>query len=130
MDAAIQSGSFESQQVLYKVLAAIQADWGFNNVTMARLIHIRANTYGYWLKNQKIPIGAPPFSADMEAVIVLIAIHRSLSAIFNRPADQVIWFKSPHPDFKGQSPLESAIDSVQGLFFLRAYLDYVRGRGA
>lgn len=123
-------GSPKAQETVCKVLGRIQKSWDFTNVEMARLLHIRPNTYGNWINANKVPLGVPPWSPDIEAVISLMAIHRSLSAMFNLPDDQVIWLKTPHPDFRQESPLNYAKASCAGLFYLKAYLDYIRGRGA
>ncbi len=126
----IEHGSEQAQRAVGKVLGRIQQDWGFANVAMARLLHVKANTYGQWLKQGRVPLGKPPWPADMESVITVMAIHRSLGAMFRSPQDQVLWLQEVHPDFSGLSPLESAVRSVAGLYYLKAYLDYVRGRGA
>ncbi len=49
--------------------------------------------------------------------------------MFVSATDQVLWLKTSHPHF-GKTPIEFAKNSCENLFFLKQYLDYVRGRGA
>lgn len=126
----MEHGSERAQRTVCKVLGRIQKDWGFSNAEMARLLHVKPNTYGQWFKQKRVPIGRPPWPADMESVITVMAIHRSLGAMFQSAEDQILWLQGIHPDFAGLSPLNLAIQSVAGLYYLKAYLDYVRGRGA
>lgn len=130
IQAPLVHGRAEAQATVCKVLERIQTSLNFSNVEMARWLHVKPNTYGNWLKNGRVPMGIPPWSADTEAVIMVMAIHRSLSAMFQNPQDQLLWLKTPHPDFQKTSPLDHAIGSCAGLFYLKGYLDYVRGRGA
>lgn len=126
---SIEHGSLAAEETVCKVISRIQKSWQFTNAQMARLLHTRANTYGLWLKKKRIALGKPPFTADMQVVISLIAIHRSLTALMQNPKDQVLWLSSPHPDFNGVSPLEFAKHSCANLFYLKSYLDYLRGLG-
>lgn len=120
----------KSRQVLGKALGNLQKTWNFNNAEMAGLIRVKPNTYGNWMKNREIPFQKPPYSTEVEVIIALISIFRSLGAMFVSPNDQILWLKTSHPHFAGQSPLEFAKRSSENLFYLKQYLDYVRGRGA
>ena len=115
---------------LCKALARLQDTWGFANAAMAALLHLKANTYGNWLKAAEVPVGKLPYPAEIEMVVSLIAIFRSLGSMFQKAEDQVIWLETPHPHLQNNSPLEFAQASCENLFYLRNYLDYVRGRGA
>lgn len=113
-----------------KALGNLQKAWNFTNAEMAGLIRVKPNTYGLWMKNREVPFQKPPYSTDIEIIIALLAIFRSLGAMFVSSSDQVLWLNAPHPHFAGQSPLEFAKRSSENLFYLKQYLDYVRGRGA
>ncbi len=123
-------GTEKSRQVLGKALGRLQGTWNFTNAEMANLIRVKPNTYGHWMKKKEVPFQKPPYSTDIEIIIALIAIFRSLGAMFVSSNDQILWLKTPHPHFAGQSPLEFAKRSSENLFYLKQYLDYVRGRGA
>lgn len=97
---------------------------------MAKLIHIAPSTYGVWMRNEEIPLNSPPLKPEAEAAVAVLAIYRSLSAMFDNPSDQVKWLRTPHPSFRKKAPVEYAQNSMSDLFQLRIYLDYVRGRGA
>lgn len=130
VDQSITPESPEARHVLFKALAKVQERWGFQNQEMAAMLHIAPTTYGVWMRKEEVPISKPPYKPETEAVISLMAIHRSLSAMFRSPRDQVLWLKSIHPSFRGKSPFGYAAESLSQFFQLRAYLDYVRGRGA
>lgn len=123
-------GSDESKYTLWKALKRVQDHWGFSNATMSRFLHVKPNTYGNWMKNQSVPMGKVPYSPEVELVITLLSIYRSLGAMFVSYQDQVLWLKSGHPHFSGLSPLDFAQKSCENVFYLKNYLDYVRGRGA
>ena len=96
---------------------------------LAKLLHLPVNTMNLWLSKKRIPIGTPPFDPRQEALLNLLAVHRSLHAMFSEPANQLDWLKTRHPEL-GFIPLEKIQESLSGLFLVRQYLDYVRGRGA
>lgn len=125
----IASGDEASQRLLHKTIAHIQGAWAFTNAEMADFLHTKPNTYGYWLQKERIPLGKS-LSPEMELVVALMAIYRSLGAMFVSAKDQVLWLRTPHPDFAHQSPLDFAKSSAENFFYLRSYLDYIRGRGA
>ncbi|GEM_PF-997240 len=134
MQLALQShlslDSKKSRQVLGKVLHRVQASWNFTNVEMALLLRVKPNTYGHWMKKHEIPFQKPPYSSEIEILIALLSIFRSLGSMFTSFSDQILWLKTPHPHFAGKSPLEFAKNSCENIFYLKQYLDFVRGRGA
>jgi len=123
-------GSDESKFILWKALKRVQDHWEYSNAALSRFIHVKPNTYGNWMKNQSVPIGKSPYSPEVELVITLLAIYRSLGAMFISHQDQVIWLETCHPHFYNLSPLEYAQKSCENVFYLKKYLDYIRGRGA
>lgn len=125
----ISPGSSKARQTVWKAVSNIQNKWELSAAEMARLLHTKAPTFHSWQKRGEIPVSAAPLSPEMEVVVAVIAIYRSLSAMFSNPKDQVAWLTSKHPEFQ-VSPLKFAEASSPNLFQLRAYLDYVRGRGA
>lgn len=96
---------------------------------IAKILHIPANTLNTWLKNGYAPLHGRHLSPEIQAVIHLLAIHRSLEAMFESPEIQVAWLTTHHPELDTE-PLTLMSRSVEGLIFVRQYLDYVRGRGA
>lgn len=120
----------QSRGVLGKALQGLQEEWGFTNTQMARLIRVKPNTYGYWMQKQEVPFHHPPYSTEIEIILALLSIFRSLGAMFVSSKDQLLWLNTSHPQFGGESPLEFAKHSSENLFYLKQYLDYVRGRGA
>jgi hypothetical protein len=127
--AKLAHDSNQAKETLYKALGKIQERWNFQSRDMACFLHVSASTYSNWKKNG-ITVGKQPYRPEVEAAITLLAIHRSLSAMFQSPADQVKWLTTVHPSFYQKSPFEFAKASLSNLFQVRAYLDYVRGRGA
>lgn len=125
----ISLGSPKARQTVWKAISNIQNKWELNAAEMARLLHTKAPTFHSWKKREEIPVSQAPLSPDMEVVVAVIAIYRSLSAMFTNPKDQVAWLTAKHPEFQ-LSPLKFAEASSPNLFQLRSYLDYVRGRGA
>lgn len=126
----IALGTDKAKEVLFKALFRIQENWGFTNQKMSELLHVKPNTYGNWMQSGRVPIGRKPFSPEVELVIAVVAIFRSLGAMFDSYHNQVQWLDSPHPNFQNQSPFEFAKQSCANVFWLRQYLDYKRGRGA
>mgnify|MGYP001589189512 CR=1 FL=1 len=127
---SIRPNSLEARQTLSKALGRAQGRWLLSNKTMAALLHVAPNTYGLWINKEEVPAGGIPYRPETEAVIALLAIHRSLSAMFSNPQDQLLWLTTTHPSLQSKSPLQFAMSSLANLFQLRSYLDFVRGRGA
>ena len=86
-------------------------------------------TLAGWLQKQRVPVGKPPFEPTIEAVIHLLAVHRSLEAMFTEAAHQLAWLTTPHPELSS-APIKLMEKSTEGLVYVRRYLDYARGRGA
>ncbi|QQR80470.1 MAG: hypothetical protein IPJ69_14425 [Deltaproteobacteria bacterium] len=120
----------EPGKTLHKALTRLQETWGFTNAEMAKTLHLKANTYGNWIKSGEIPVGKPPYAPEIEILVTLIAIFRSLGSMFQKFSDQVLWLETPHPHFQKASPLQFAQATCENLFYLRHYLDYARSRGA
>lgn len=122
-------GSATAQKAIYEALNHLMLSWEFNEGAVADVLHLHPNTIKKWLTERSVPIGEPPFAPHYEALLHLLAIHRSLSAMFSKAENQRAWLKSNHPDF-GVAPIEKMRESTEGLILIRQYLDYVRGRGA
>jgi hypothetical protein len=102
-------------------------EWSGSKI--ARVLHLPANTVNTWLKNRIVPIHNANLQPDIQAVVHLLAIHRSLEAMFENPAHQRAWLTTRHPELD-LIPEVIMTESIDGLIFIRQYLDYVRGRGA
>jgi hypothetical protein len=102
-------------------------DW--SGTKIANTLHLPPNTVNTWLKNGIVPIAHQVLQPDIQAIIHLLAIHRSLEAMFDNPLHQQAWLSTHHPELN-MKPQQLMADSIDGLIFVRQYLDYVRGRGA
>lgn len=102
---------------------------GWSGTKIANLLHLPANTVNTWLKNEIVPIGGPILQPDIQAILHLLAIHRSLEAMFEDPDHQRAWLSTLHPELN-VIPEKLIGESIDGLIFIRQYLDYIRGRGA
>lgn len=116
-------------QALVDGLIYLKTRWQWSGSKIARLLHLPANTVNTWLKNGFIPIHNVQLSPDVQAVVHLVAIHRSLEAMFENPEHQIAWLTTPHPQLL-ETPENKMSESVDGLILIRQYLDYARGRGA
>jgi len=118
-----------ASRALLKGLAYFKSRLDWSGAKIARTLHLHTNTVNNWLKHGSIPVSSPSFSPDVQAVVHLLAIHRSLEAMFDDPAHQEAWLSTFHPGMNAV-PAEKMSDSIDGLIYVRQYLDYVRGRGA
>lgn len=129
-DAPVPShGSAVAQKAIYEALRHLMSSWEVSEAAVADVLHLHPNTIKKWLADRSIPVGEPPFAPHYEALLHLLAIHRSLSAMFSKPENQRAWLANRHEDL-GVAPLERMRESTEGLILLRQYLDHVRGRGA
>ncbi|OAI45641.1 hypothetical protein AYO45_06670 [Gammaproteobacteria bacterium SCGC AG-212-F23] len=101
----------------------------WSGTKIASILHLAPNTVNTWLKNNIIPLHSAALSPDVQAIIHLLAIHRSLEAMFEDPIHQRAWLATFHPELN-VIPEKLMGQSFDGLIFIRQYLDYVRGRGA
>jgi len=102
---------------------------GWSGTQIAHILHLPPTTLNTWLKNKTAPINSPTLPPDIQAILHLLAIHRSLEAMFENPTHQQAWLTTLHPAFNA-IPLAIMSKSIDGLIFIRQYLDYTRGRGA
>lgn len=112
---------------LYEHLLKVQDDWGLDNIALSKLLRVspsmltRYSAKGSFYKLDE---------AKKEILQNIFAIHRSLSSMFSSRHNERSWLNSPNPDFNNQPPLEFCMASLQNLFILRQYLDFLRGKGA
>lgn len=116
-------------QAIVEGLEYLKERLNWSGTKIAKILHLPANTLNTWLKNGTVPINTVVLPPDVQAVIHLLAIHRSLEAMFDQPAHQCAWLETFHPELN-DVPENRMAESVSGLIFIRQYLDYVRGRGA
>lgn len=103
---------------------------GWSGSKIAKILHLPPNTVNTWLKNGYVPMNSSTsLHPDVQVIIHLLAIHRSLEAMFEDHANQHAWLSTVHPELN-VIPEEVMGESIEGLIFIRQYLDYVRGRGA
>jgi hypothetical protein len=101
----------------------------WSGTKIASTLHLPANTLNTWLKEGIVPIQSSLLQPSIQAIIHLLAIHRSLEAMFEDPSHQRAWLSTLHPELNA-IPEKLISESIEGLIFVRQYLDYVRGRGA
>lgn len=116
-------------QALVDGLIYLKNRWQWSGAKIARVLHLPANTVNTWIKNGSLPVHSASLSPDVQAVVHLIAIHRSLEAMFENPEHQVAWLITHHPKLSA-TPENKMSESIDGLILIRQYLDYARGRGA
>jgi hypothetical protein len=114
---------------LAKGLVYLKARLNWSGNHIAKLLHLPSNTFNMWLKNGAIPINGHTLSPDVQAITHLLAIHRSLEAMFDNNEHQQLWLNTFHPELN-IVPYELMATSLEGLIQVRQYLDYIRGRGA
>lgn len=124
-----EHGSREAGEAVYEALDFLRRSWNLSGSRIAAILHLRPGTVNAWLQNKRVPIGKPPFDPTAEALINLLAVHRSLDSMFSEPKNQVAWLKTKHPEL-GCAPIDKMQENAEGLALVRGYLDYVRGRGA
>jgi hypothetical protein len=101
----------------------------WSGIKIAGTLHLPPNTVNTWIKNGMVPISSQVLQPDIQAILHLLAIHRSLEAMFDNPAHQRAWLSTAHPELHA-IPEKLMAESVDGLIYVRKYLDYIRGRGA
>ncbi|TAK77308.1 MAG: DUF2384 domain-containing protein [Gammaproteobacteria bacterium] len=116
-------------QAVIKGLEYLKKRLAWSGTKIANILHLPPNTVNTWLKNGIVPIKGPALHPDVQAIIHLLAIHRSLEAMFENPAHQRAWLSTLHPELN-VIPEKLMGKSIEGLIFIRQYLDYSRGRGA
>lgn len=116
-------------QVMVDGLEYLKKRLGWSGTKIAKILHLPANTLNTWLKNNFIPIHSSILQPDVQVVLHLLAIHRSLEAMFEDAAHQQAWLTTLHPELNCVPEIVMG-ESIDGLIFIRQYLDYVRGRGA
>jgi hypothetical protein len=116
-------------EAVYDALNYMIHSWGYSHSKIAKLLRLPVSTVNTWLRSKRVPFGKPPYTPVEDAVLQLIAIHKSLSAMFSDPRDQTAWLETPHPEL-GTAPAAKIEQSTEGLVYVRQYLDYIRGRGA
>src|SRR5258708_5823404 len=94
-------------------------EWSATKI--ANILHLPANTMTTWLRNGYVPIHSSRLHPDIQAIIHLIAIHRSLDAMFEDPVHQQAWLSTFHPELNGV-PEKRMAESIDGLIFIRQYL--------
>jgi YD repeat-containing protein len=113
-------------RAVFKAIFTFKEDVRLTYDDLSKILSKNDATLKRWHKDKLVPLNDKHLR---EAVSNFIAIFRSLSAMFSDNSDRAQWLKTVHPDLS-MAPLEMMKESFQGLLHVRAYLDYVRGRGA
>ena len=99
--------------------------WRLTEAELAAFLHVHRPTLTRWKAAGKISKAAP-----LEQIDAALGIFWGVGAMFPNTADERIWMLSPHEAFGGRTPLAVASGSLEDLFRLRRYVDFVRERGA
>ena len=118
-----------SGKALAKAVAYMIKDLDWSNSEFAKILHLKPRTLNQWLRNKEVPIQRSSPSPEAQVIIHALAIHRSLSSMFENSILKQEWMSTVHSDLKA-SPKEIMARSIDGLIDVRRYLDFVRGRGA
>lgn len=129
-EIATTFNSSQAGRALVDGIQYLKSRLGWSGTKIAMILHLPANTLNTWLKNGFIPMNnSPLLPPDIQVIIHLLAIHRSLETMFHDPAHQRAWLATKHPELN-IIPEKMMGESIIGLIYIRQYLDYIRGRGA
>ncbi|WP_141732473.1 antitoxin Xre/MbcA/ParS toxin-binding domain-containing protein [Oligoflexus tunisiensis] len=118
----------KQNRAVCRAIFVTRQDLGLKTVDLAKILDVNVRTINRWENEELIP-GLDEKRHLREAASHLIAIFRSLAAMFSSAQDREAWIKTAHPELV-DAPLEIMKGSMEGLIQVRRYLDYVRGRGA
>ena len=121
--------SAKASEAIADGLCYLKRQWEWNGSKIARVLHLSPTTINGWIRRRIVPLSSKNITPEVEAVIHLLAVHRSLASMFSEPYLQLQWLGTSHPDL-GITPFKRMSESLAGLIQVRQYLDYVRGRGA
>ena len=80
-------------------LKYLQNRLGWSGTHIAGILQLPPNTLNTWIKNGAIPLNSSSrLNPDIQAIIHLLAIHRSLEAMFENPIHQRAWLTTFHPE--------------------------------
>src|SRR5437868_3588978 len=97
-DVSVSFDPLIAGQALVDGLAYLQKRLEWSGTKIAKTLHLPPNTVNTWLKNGKVPINSRILHPDVQAIIHLLAIHRSLEAMFENPGHQRAWLSTLHPE--------------------------------
>lgn len=123
----VEEGSPEARALLLQALLRVGEQWGLSLAVLAEVLKKDRSRLTEWRKKGRLPEKLQPETKELLQNV--LAIYRSLGAMFANKQDQIQWLQTDHPSLRG-TPLHRMRSSMQGLFEVRAYLDYIRGRGA
>src|SRR3989338_8004404 len=107
-----------------EALVFLKKSWDLSDEQVASFLHIPRATVNSWLRAGRVPVESPGLLTPVtETILHLIALHRSLFAMFSVPERQKAWLETRHPVL-GEVPADIMRRSVEGLIYVRRYLDY------
>lgn len=119
----------QKQNVIFRLLKHVCDDiLGGNQRKLAACLRVAPSSVSRWYSEQLCTV--PPSGNDYQVIIHLLAVHKSLSAIFTNPLDRMAWFESSNLDLDGKSPEELIRSGLTGLIFVRQYLHNEKSVGA
>src|SRR5689334_8788268 len=83
-------------QAIADGLQYLKNRWEWSGSQISRILHLPSNTVNTWLKNGMLPLSHSSLQPDIQAVLHLLAIHRSLEAMFENSSHQTAWLSTHH----------------------------------
>jgi hypothetical protein len=112
--------------VVWKAISRLAQRWDLKQRDLAKILGVDPGTITRWSQHTEIPSKDRRLRESLQS---LLAVHRSLGALFVNLDDQRQWLQTEHPVLR-EAPLAMMRRSLEGMITLRQYLDYVRGQGA
>lgn len=103
-------------------LKYLQNRMGWSGRKIANILHLPPSTINAWLKKGAVPLHDCNLRPEIQAIVHLLAIHRSLESMFENPIHQGAWLTTIHPEL-GMAPEKIMGESMEKLIFIRQYLD-------
>jgi hypothetical protein len=129
--AGIEPENIENREAaLAEGLSYFKKQLGLADAKIGKLIKVPRSTVQNWISKGRVPLNEDgSLSNDAESLVHLLAIQRSLEAMFEKPEAELEWLNLNQEDLGGK-PIEIMSHSTEDLILVRRYLDYMRGRGA
>lgn len=109
---------------LLKDLIYLHNEYNWSGEKIERILNLKPYTTRKWVKKGKVPYN----SKSAKVLIHLLEIHKLLESIFEKTRLQLAWLNSFNPQLQ-RVPICIMSESLEGLVFVRQYLEYISRRG-
>lgn len=110
-----------AREALYETLCFIKEDLDLSNADLAPILKVTESRIECLLAGKEVPL--------CKCILYLIEIHRNLCSMFSERKNRAQWLNTEHPVLR-RKPIDVLKQELQGLDFVKSYLDYVMDRGA